>query len=59
VGVSIKYGGGDTCMKRVVATKPKVGEAEAEEIVSWVPTERSLTMRITCDPTDTGVGLYK
>ena len=65
VGVTVTYGGGDTCMRRVVQTKPKKTsggsgkspdqEDEVEEIVSWVPTERSLTMKITCDPTDTGV----
>lgn len=62
-GVTITYGGGDTCMKRVVETKSKPrggsGNAaaadEADEIVSWVPTERSLTMRVACDPADTGV----
>ena len=56
LGVELRYGGGDDCLKRVVRKRqpgdPPPSSALPE--VSWVPVPRKLTLRLRCDPSAPG-----
>jgi hypothetical protein len=51
-GVSLLYGGGDDCLKKVM-TREGTG-AEATYLPRWVPTPRSLAVHVRCDTNDAG-----
>lgn len=65
-GVSLRYSGGDSCLKRVTSKPPPPspkgkkgvpGLSTADSFspsVSWVPVPRSLTLHIRCDESDPG-----
>lgn len=53
LGLELRYAGGDDCLKRVLKKREggaSGASASALPEVTWVPTPRTLTLRLRCDP---------